>query len=347
MAFPVEVAAIQPRRVEYAVRAVGSVDAFETVQITARVAGVIERIKFQEGDMLKPGAVLVEIEPDRFRLAVDAARANLSKVQAARADAQAGLERREKVVSENPGLIPAEELETWRTKVRTASAELASARVAVESAELNLRDAVVRTPFPGKVERRDVQTGQYVQPGTVLATLVRRDPLLLRFKVPSEDATRLQNGMPARFTIQGDERQFSARITYVATAADAQSRMVDVTAEVDDERKDELKAGAFAEVTIPVGSSEQATVIPETAVRASEKGFISFVVDGDVAHERVVTVGMRTAEGMVEVRSGLQAGELLVVRGGEALKDGVKVRVDAPQAPAAAPAEPGPARIAP
>jgi multidrug efflux system membrane fusion protein len=67
-------------------------------------------------------------------------------------------------------------------------------------------------------------------------------------------------------------------------------------------------------------------VIPAIAIRPSEKGFLAFVVAGEVAHERVVTLGMRTADGLVEIRSGLRPGESLVVRGGEALREGAKVR---------------------
>jgi multidrug efflux pump subunit AcrA (membrane-fusion protein) len=82
-------------------------------------------------------------------------------------------------------------------------------------------------------------------------------------------------------------------------------------------------------VSIAVGSANEVAVLPEKAVRPSEKGFIAFVLDGDVARERVVTLGMHTKDGHVEVRSGIEVGEQLVVRGGEALRDGVKVKVEA------------------
>jgi multidrug efflux pump subunit AcrA (membrane-fusion protein) len=110
--------------------------------------------------------------------------------------------------------------------------------------------------------------------------------------------------------------------------------MVDVTAEVNDERKEELRPGAFAEVTVPIQSAK-AAVIPQTAVRPSERGFLAYVVgEGDVAAERVVTLGMRTADGLVEVKDGLAPGERLVIRGAEALRDGAAVRIaEGPEVP--------------
>lgn len=327
-AFPVEVTPVVMRRVEYSVTAVGSVEAFEIVQVTARVAGAIEKVHFAEGDAVRPGDVLVEIEPERYRLEVEAARAALEKAAATKAEAEAGLARRESAVERNPGLIPGEEIETWRTRVRTAAAEATSAQAALDRAEMNARDALVRAAFRGTIQTRTVQTGMYVQPGTLLTTLVRREPLLLRFRVPEQEAARLHAGMPARFTVADTEgRPFTARLTSVAESADEVSRMVAVTAEVDDPDRARLRPGTFAEVVVPVGATVESPVVPQTAVRPSERGFLAYVVEDGVVAERVLTLGLRTEDGLVEVRSGLAPGESLVVRGAEALREGARVRV--------------------
>lgn len=325
--FPVEVALVEARRVDYRVEAVGSVEAFEVVQVTARVAGVVEQVRFSEGQRVSRDQVLVEIEPDRFRLAVEAARATLAKAQAAQAEAEASLKRREGAVTQNPGLIPGEELETWRTRVNTAQAEVAQARSALQLADLNLHDALVRAPVGGAIQTRTVQTGQYVQPGATLATLVRRDPLLLRFQVPEQDAVSLQPGVGVSFVVRDNPRRYSARIKHVAESADLNSRMVAITAQIDDPQRDQLRAGAFAQVSVAVGEAVQSPVVPQIAVRPSERGFLAFVVAEGVARERILTLGMRTAEGLVEIRSGLEPGEALVVRGAEALYDGAGVKV--------------------
>lgn len=333
MKFPVQVETVAARDVEYALTGVGTVEAFEKVQITARVAGVVEKVSFQEGLLVKKGQVLAEIEPARYKLAVDAADAALQKAIAQRDEARAALQRREAVDKESPGLIRGEELETFRTQARSSEAETQAARVALEQAQLNLRDAYVRAPAAGIVETRTVQTGQYVQPGAVLATLVQRDPLLVRFRLAESDTGRLSPKMPVKFKPSDSVKSFDAVITHVGQAADPKTRMVELTAEVTDERRGSLRPGSFASVTVPVATTN-APVIPLTAVRPSEKGFLAYVVDEqNVAHERRVILGMRTADGYVEVKEGVNAGDRLVVRGAEALREGAEVRLEGARQP--------------
>jgi multidrug efflux system membrane fusion protein len=343
VAFPVEVAPVEIRSLVYAVNAVGSVEAFEKVQVTARVAGVVDRVLFSEGSPARVGQVLAEIEPERYRLAVEAAQAAFEKAEAAKADAEAGLKRRETVINQTPGLIPGEELETWRTKVRLAASDVAQTKAALNQANLNLHDAFVRAPVAGILQTRTVQTGQYIQVGMVLATLVQRDPLLLRFKAPERDAARLRVGQEAGFRVRDINREFHAKIVHVAASADSGTRMVELAAEIKESGDEALRPGTFAEIVIPVESSRPAPVIPQTAIRPSERGFLAFVVENDKAVERVLGLGLRTAEGQVEVLTGLKEGEALVIRGSEALRNGVAVRISAAAAPpgAARPATEG------
>lgn len=327
--YPVEVESVPAEPVEYVVDAVGSVEAFEQVEVTARTAGVVERVRFEEGMRVGTDQPLVEIEPERYRLAADAARAALGQAEAELAEARAGLERRQSVNAKNPDLVRAEEVDTWRTRVAAATASVERARTESELAKLNLRDAYLRAPVAGIIQTRTVQTGQYVQPGTVLATLVRRDPLLLRFDVPEIEARRLAPGQEARFRVREGTDSFEATISHVAASADPASRLVRITARVEDADHPQLRPGAFAEVQVPVGSAPAAPVVPESAIRPSERGFLAYVIEDERAVERVLELGLRTADGRVEVRSGVAPGEALVVRGAEALRDGAKVRVGA------------------
>jgi multidrug efflux system membrane fusion protein len=329
-AFPVEVQPVEIRDVEATITAAGSIEAFEIVQVTARVPGAIERVRFREGERVKKGEVLVEIEPERYRLAVVEAKAAVEKAKAANAEAEAGLARREGANERNPGVIPGEELGTWRTRAATAAAEVAAQEAALHLAERNANDAQARAPFGGIIQTRDVQTGQYVQPGTLLTTLVRRDPLLLRFQVPEGESKTLEPGLIARFRVRDSKDDREAKITYVADTAHPSTRMVIVTAEIPN-ADPSLRPGAFAEVTVPIQTKRSSPVIPQTAVRPSERGFLAFVVKGDAAEERILTLGMRTADGLVEVRDGLVPGDTLVVRGAEALRSGAKVKISPAQ----------------
>lgn len=325
MAVPVETVRVQTRDVQRAVKAVGSVEAFELVQVTARVAGAIEKVAFREGDEVSAGKPLVDIEPARFQIALSQAKAQLERAQSAQVVAKASTERREAVNEKNPGLIRGEELETFRASAAAANADLSAARAAVEQAQLNLKDAYVRAPIAGVIQTRTVQTGQYVQPGSVLATVVRKDPMLLRFQVTELDAASLAKGQPANFAVRGTKDRYEATVTLVAGTADPKSRLVQITAEVVDAGS--LRPGTFAEVSVPVGGSSTAPVIPQTAIRPSERGFLAYIVEGDKATERVVELGLATEDGQVEVKTGLAAGDQLVVRGAEALREGATVKV--------------------
>jgi multidrug efflux system membrane fusion protein len=339
--FPVQVDAVTARTLGFAGRAVGTLEPFERVQVTARVTGVVDAVRFREGDVVSRGQVLVEIDTARYALAARAAQARLERARAALAEADAGLARREAADRASPGLIKGEELETWRGRVATTRADVAVAQVELERAALDQRDATVRAPIDGILETRDARTGQFAQPGTLVATLLRRDPLLLRFALPEAEAGPLSPGGTVTFRVSGLVGERAATIRHVAGTADPQTRMVPVVAEVAGDAVDAaaLVAGAFAEVDVPLGAPRTANVIPQSAMRASERGFLAFVVEGDVARERILTLGQRTPEGGVEISDGLKVGERLVIRGAEALREGASVRVvEAPRASPEAPA---------
>ncbi len=329
LAYPVSVAPLEVRQVNYTVMAPGTIEAFQQVQITARVAGAVDRVAFAEGQSVKQGDTLVVIESERYAVAVDQAKAAVAKAQATQKSAEADLGRRQAAVAQHPGLVAGEEVETYATQVETTKADVLAAQQNLRIAELNLRDAFVRAPFAGVIQSRTVQAGQYLNPGAVLATLLQRDPLILRFGVTVQDAPRLKSGMNANITLRESPRTYAAKILLVADAADPATRLVPVTGQIDDtEHKYWLRPGAFCEVSVPVGDARPAIVVPSLAVQPTATGNIVFVVDEkNVAHQRGVQLGMYTPDGGVEVTQGLKAGELLVVEGFEALSESAPVKV--------------------
>jgi multidrug efflux system membrane fusion protein len=327
--YPVQVAPIEIRQVQYNVMAPGSIDAFQQVQITARVAGAVDKVGFVEGQVVKEGDPLVVIEVDRFQVAVDQAKAALDKTVAAHKAAQAELARRQGAVAAHPGLVPGEEIDQYATSVTSTQADSDAAQQAVRVAQLNLRDATIRAPFAGVIQTRTVQVGQFLQAGVVLGTLIQRDPLLLRFPVTESDAPRVKVGMNANVTLRESARTYVAKIILVSASADPTTRLVQVTGTIDDtDHKYWLRPGAFCDVNVPIGDARQGIVVPSLSVQPTDKGNVVYTVDtGNIAHLRAVTLGMHTPEGGVEVTQGLTAGELLVVRGFEPLSEGAPVQV--------------------
>ena len=340
--FPVEVQKVEAPPHDVVIEAPGVIDAFERIQVTARVAGVIDKVMFVEGQEVKKGQVLAVIDSRRYSLSVSQARASLGKSQATAADVEASLKRREAASSSNPGVISGEELETFKTKLRTAKADVDANQQALNLAMLNLSDSNVRALAEGVIQTRTVQTGQYVQAGTVIATLLQRDPMLLRFHATTGEAPRLKVGMPVAFALKDSTQTYEAKISLIAAAAEAESRLVPITAEVvSTDKRFWLRPGSFAQVSIKLAPQRLLPMIPQTAARPSDKGFLAYVLDGDVVHERVLQLGLHTDEGQVEVREGLKVGDIVVTRGLEALSEGVKVRVAGPGGAASGSASPG------
>ena len=332
--YAVEAYPVESKLIQYQVHAPGTIDAFEHVQITARVSGAVDKVAFSEGQEVKKGDVLVVIDSERYQSALTSALAAREKAIASQKDAEAMVDRRKAASEQHPGLIPGEELSTYETKALTSKADVAVADEAVHAAELNLRDSQVKAPMDVIVQTRTVETGQYVQTGFLMATLLRAEPLLLRFEVAPLDAPRIKPGMIAEVALRETQRTFTAKITLVAGSADDNSHMVPVTAEVKaDEHKYWLRPGSFCDVTIDVGGTRETVAIPRSATRATENGFVAYVIDGGVAHERVLSLGENTKDGWVEVRDGLKPGDKLVTRGQEALSEGALVEETAIPAP--------------
>jgi RND family efflux transporter MFP subunit len=347
VSFPVEVLKVDAQPHQLLVTAPGVVDAFEHIQVTARVSGVVDKVSFTEGQQVKAGAPLARIDSRRYSLAVSSAGAGVEKAEATAADSETSLKRRQDAVAQNPGLIPGEEMATYETHLRTAKADVASAREAMKLAQLNLEDSTVKAAAAGVIQTRNVETGQFVNAGTVIATLLNPDPMLLRFSVTTAEAPRLKVGMDAPFTLKESHEAYVGKITLVGGAADPDSRLVPITAEISSDHKFWLRPGSFAEVKITLTSQRQYPMIPEMSARPSERGFLAYIVQGDAVKERKLELGLHTTDGFVEAKSGVDPGDVIVTKGIEALSDGAKIRIapvgGAPAAPgsAAAPAGSG------
>lgn len=328
----VRVAQVAVQDVVYEVKALGSLEAEELVQVTAEVEGAVESVAFHEGDVVTPNKVLLRIDPERYRLELERAEATLQKAIADQRRAEADLARREQLDREQ--LVAAEELNRSRGESDRLSAESAAAKAARDWARENLRRADVRARAAGVINTRSVDTGQFVKSGAVLAILVDTSRLRLRFKVSEGESLRARAAETVHFRVAAlGSTDFTARIYHVGEVADASTRQVEVLAWV--KNPGHLKPGFFAEVTLATETHQGALVVPEGAVQASERGFVAYAVEGGKARARPVQIGLRTGTGVVEILSGLKAGETVVIEGSDRLADGAPVQTPASSAPSA------------
>jgi multidrug efflux system membrane fusion protein len=319
----VRVAPVEVQDVVYQIRAVGSLEAEELVQITAEVEGAVAEVHFHEGDRVGPATVLARIDPDRYRLEAQRAEASHQKARADAERARTDLKRREELAAQH--LLAAEELNRARAESEQLVAESEATRAARDLAQQSLRKSEVRAPRAGVINTRTVDTGQFVRTGTGLATLVDVSRLRLRFKVSEGESLRARDGQPVAFKVSAlGDRAFQATVYHVSEVADPATRQVEVLAWV--KNPGELKPGFFAEVTLASETRKAAVIVPEGAIQASDRGFVAYVVEGDKARQRPVRIGLRTGTGIVEILSGVSAGELVVVEGSDRLADGVSVQ---------------------
>jgi multidrug efflux system membrane fusion protein len=311
------------REVVYRIKALGSLEAEEFVQVTAEVEGAVATVQFDEGDRVTPRTVLARIDPARYRLEAERAQATYQRAMADQRRSEADLQRREELAREQ--LVAAEELNRSREETERLKAEASAAKAAADWAAENVRRSEVRPSRAGVINTKAVSTGQFVKTGDVLATLVDTSRLRLRFRVSEAESLRAQEGQDVAFRVAAvGERDFTGRIYHVGEVADPASRQVEVLAWV--QNPGVLKPGFFAEVTLATEAHKEALVVPESAVQASEKGFVVYTVVDGKAQLRPVQVGMRTDDRVVEIVSGLKPGETVVVEGSDRLADGIPVQ---------------------
>lgn len=322
-ALRVRTAPVVVQDVSYQVKAVGTLEAEELVQVVAEVDGAVSEVRFHEGDKVTAGTVLARVDPDRYRLEAERAEATWRRSVADATRARADFERREQLAREQ--LVAAEELNTARADSQRLEADAAANKAASELAAQNRRRSSVRPPRAGTINSRTVETGQFVRAGAVLATLVDTSRLRLRFKIGEGESLRTKEGDVVRFRVGPlGPKVFEGKVYHVGDLADAATRQVEVLAWV--RNTGDLKPGFFAEVDLATEVHKNATVVPEGAIQATDKGFVVYAVTDGKARARTVQIGLRTPDGIVEILSGVAGGESVVTEGSDRLADGMAVQ---------------------
>ena len=201
---------------------------------------------------------------------------------------------------------------------------LLAARARVSLARKALADTTVRAPFAGVVGQRLVSVGDYVTRGTKVASVLRTNPLRVELTVPEQYSADIAVGRAMSLQVDASPgRIFEGRVRYVSPALQADSRTLIVEAVVDNEGGT-LKPGSFATARIEQASPQPGVLVPAAAVRTAAGTSRIFVVTGDRVEERIVTLGQRDDE-MIEIATGLKAGEVVASSLVEQLVDGARV----------------------
>ncbi len=326
---PVAVAVAERRTIPYEVEATGTVEASQSASVTARVGGAISRIGFRDGDEVRAGQVLFEIDPRPYRAAVDRAAAVLGRDRAQAKVARLELERAEALAAR--GVVAAAELDQKRAAAEAALATVEADSAALAAAQLDLSYAVVRSPIDGRAGELRLDLGDVVRAGdtTPLLTVHRVRPVLVRFAVPPANLSSLRDLAGANLRVDArpadgaDSAWVEGRLVFVDNAIDPASGTLALKGEFAN-ADGAFWPGAFVRVRLRLGEDAAALVVPSTAVTLSQEGELAYVVKPDTTVEaRRVTVA-RTWRDRSVIAAGLEAGETVVIDGQVRLSDGAR-----------------------
>jgi RND family efflux transporter MFP subunit len=318
----------------------GRLQAVDQVEIRPRVSGYIRRVTFTEGREVRKGEVLFEIDPRQYQADLDRAQAQLEQARTAADLAAREVARAEKLV--NVQAISREEFDSRTSAQANSVAAVRAAEAAVETARLNLGWTVVRSPIAGRVSRAEVTEGNLVQAGppdaTLLTTVVSLDSMYLYFDSDEQTYLRYsgrdadkgtrdwQNARLPVFLGLANETGFphEGHLDFVDNRIDPASGTIRTRA-IFSNRDRRFTPGLFARVKL-VGTKQTPTLLVRDAAIGTDQDrkFVLVLGKGDSLEYRPVEIG-RLADGLRIVRSGVQAGDKVVVNGLMRVRPGVKV----------------------
>ena len=309
-AVPITVATVSAAPFADRVEAIGTTLANESVIITAKVTDKISRIHFADGIRVEKNALLVELTNDEQA-------AELAEAKADRDEASVQLKRLEELVQQN--IVAASQVDEIRARLSIADARL-------EGIVARLKDRVIRAPFAGVLGFRQVSPGALVTPGTAITTLDDVSTLKLDFSVPELflGAISVGDTVSAMSPAYRDD-VFQGTVASIGSRVDATTRSVTVRALVPND-SGALRPGML--MTVELQTAARTTLaVPESAVVPANRDAYVYVIDSNnIAERRTVTTGQRR-DGLIEIVSGLTAGERVAVLGLVGLRNGVSVDI--------------------
>ena len=305
---PVEVVAARADTVVDAISASGQIEALQSIELRPEVEGRIVEILVREGQEVARGRALFKVDDAELK-------AQVARAEADRDLARQALERTKQLVAENAS--SAADLERAEATARSTQAQL-------DLLQIRLERTTIRAPFAGVVGRRLVSLGDYVTSAKSLVSLQTVNPQRVTFNVPERNASVLRNGQTVRFRVASlPGRDFSGRVDFVDPVVQLPARTILIKAQVPN-RDRVLQPGMFVEAHLATEVRPNAVLVPEDGVMLLSGATLAWVVKDGKADRRDVVLGVRS-RGWVEVRSGIAAGELVVVGGQERLGPGAPV----------------------
>ncbi|WP_173934227.1 efflux RND transporter periplasmic adaptor subunit [Chelativorans sp. Marseille-P2723] len=308
------------------ISAIGTVSAANGVNLTVETSGIVKEVMFQANDRIEAGDVLVQLEDEMQQ-------ADLAAAETQAALDQQTLERARELQRRGVG-------SQSNLEAAEAAASASAAQVMKLQAALNQRQ--LRAPFSGTIGISQIELGQYLTPGEVVATLQDLDTMRVNFTVPEQRFGELAMGQGVRLGLTEDEMPFEGSIIGIDPKIDPSTRLVSVRAEISNP-EGRLNPGQFVRVRVDLPAEDDVITVPQTALVTSLYGDYVYRLrsaedneaqeasgqDGEIfIAEQVFVQSGRRADGAVEIVEGLSAGDVVVNAGQNRLSNGARVRID-------------------
>lgn len=342
----VDVRPVKTEGVRESFEFVGRVKAIEKVDVRARVEGFLEKVLFREGQDVKAGDLLYQIEKVQFEGLVDQAKANLAAAEATLANAKVEYSRAVDLSRQNYGSLA--HVDSAQASLGTANARVLQEKAALMLAEVNLQYADIRSPIDGRIGRTAYTAGNLINPASgILTTIVSQDPIYVQFPVSVQALeqireARRRNGSDGSLSkveihlrlSSGRDYPYAGTWNFTDPQVNQQTDSLIMRGTVPN--PDRLLAdGQFVTAVIRERRQEMRLVVPQSALQIDQIGYYALIVDDKHAvQQRRVTVGPKRETDIV-VLSGLREGEHLIVTGIQKVRPGQAVRETVlPDAPA-------------
>jgi multidrug efflux system membrane fusion protein len=325
--------------------ALGTVTSLATVTIRTQISGYLMKIDFKEGDDVKKGDLLAEIDPRPYEAALAQANGNLARDEALLKGAQVDLTRYQGLAAQNA--VPRQTLDTQVALVAQDQGTVEADRAAVKAAQVNLQYCRIVSPLDGRVGLRQVDQGNYVTPGDTngLVVITQLQPISVLFTLPEDNIQtvlkRMQGGavLPAAaYDRSGASKIADGSLQTFDSQIDPTTGTIKARAQYANETK-MLYPNQFVNVRLLVDTHKDVTTMSTAGIQRGVPGTFVYLVNADnTVSVRPVKLGVTEGE-RVEVISGLAPGDRIVIDGADKLRDGAKINVRA-EADPGKPADP-------
>ncbi len=332
-ALPVVVAKARSAAVPVFLDGLGNVTAFYTVTVKSRVDGQLMKVNFQEGDFVKEGQVLAEIDPRPYQVMLDQAQGTLAHDQALLENAKLDLQRYTTLVSQDA--IPTQQLDTQKALVAQYDGNIKQDAANIDNAKLQLVYAKITAPITGRVGLRLVDPGNIIHAtdATGIIVITQLQPIAVLFTIPEDSLPAVMKKLAAgaKLPVEAWNRDNSQKIAS-GTLLTVDNQIDNTTGTsklkaIFDNTNFELFPQQFVNIRLLLDTLQNQTVVPTVAVQNGQQGTFVYVVDDQrTAHIRTVQV-LSSDQSGADIKSGIKVGEEVAVDGADRLSDGSKVRV--------------------